>query len=109
VFSEPRPRPVFETDLTALPVPGRWYGFAGEIKPEKHGPNWAATHVTYPGLTYLSSEREVHTFSLPVQHPGHEEFRGCSGAPIVGNDGEVVALVLRGCPMKNTIEGLSLA
>jgi hypothetical protein len=109
VFPEQRPRPVFTTDLTALPGSGQRYGFAGEIKPEKHGPNWAAAHVTYPGLTYLSSEREVHTFALPVSHPGHEEFRGCSGAPIVGEDGRAFALVLGGDPAKNTIDGLSLA
>jgi hypothetical protein len=109
VFSDRVPRAIFTTDLTARPESDQLYGFAGEIKPEKHGAHWAATHATYPGLTYVSSEREIHTFSLPVKHPGHQEFRGCSGAPIVGEDGQPVALVVRGDPVKNTIDGLSLA
>lgn len=90
VFSERQLRPVFNTDLTTRPRHGQQYAFAGEIKPEKHGGNWMADHATYPGLTYLSSEGEIHTFVLPVKHPGHAEFRGCSGAPIVGEDARSV-------------------
>ncbi len=109
VFSERRLRPVFITDLTALPQRDQQYAFAGEIKPEKHGNNWMADHATYPGLTYLHSDAETHTFKLPVTHPGHDEFRGCSGAPIVGEDGEIVAIVLSGETGADTIKGLSLA
>lgn len=109
VFSERRARHVFATDLATPPRAGQMYAFSGEIKAERHGRDWVSTSVTYPGLRYASSNGEFHTFQIPVPHPGHESFMGCSGAPIVGEDREAVALVLRGDEEANTITGISLS
>ena len=51
----------------------------------------------------------MHYFSLKGKHPGHEEFEGCSGAPILDGDGNVVALVCGGNTYSNTIRGISLS
>lgn len=48
-------------------------------------------------------------FKMPEKHPGHEWFKGCSGAPIIGEDGKVVSLVSGGCIKNNEIYGNNLS
>jgi hypothetical protein len=61
----------------------------------------------YPGLRFIRTEGEFHIFKLPVSHPGHDHFKGCSGAPIVDMNKQVVALVCDGDPATNTIRSVS--
>ncbi len=51
----------------------------------------------------------MHYFKMPEKHPGHEWFKGCSGAPIIGEDGKVVSLVSGGCTETNEIFGNNLS
>ncbi len=109
IFDE-RPCHIFQTDLTDLPVNSQIYAFSGEVKPEQHGPQAIATEKNvYPGLRYLHTDGEFHIFQLPVEHPGHEYFKGCSGAPIVDMNKKLVALVCSPGESANTIRGVSLA
>jgi len=109
-ISDERPRHVFDTDLTASPDRGQVFAFAGQVKPEYHSPSTVVTEMNvFPGLRYLRTEGEFHIFQLPVPHPGHQQFRGCSGAPIVDMNKSVVALVCDGDIPTNTIRGVSLA
>jgi hypothetical protein len=64
--------------------------------------------VVYPGLQYSHSEQEMHYFKLPVEHPGHEAFHGCSGSPIVDLNRNVVALVVGGDLAINTVRGVAI-
>src|SRR3546814_19908035 len=57
----------------------------------------------YPGLRYERTEGGYHVFQLPVQHPGHDAFQGCSGAPILDMERRVVGLVCSGSIPDNTI------
>lgn len=109
-LSDERPRHVFQTDLSALPSDDQIFGFSGKVEPEAHGLNAViTTAVVYPGLRFLRTESEYHVFQLPVPHPGHKLFQGCSGAPIVDMNKNVVALVCDGDSESNTIRGVSLA
>src|SRR3546814_18916949 len=65
--------------------------------------------VVYPGLRYERTEGGYHVFQLPVQHPGHDAFQGCSGAPILDMERRVVGLVCSGSIPDNTISCVSLA
>ena len=65
--------------------------------------------AVYPGLRYIKSEGPFFEFMLPVSHPGHDAFRGCSGAPIVDTKRRLVAIVSYGDYEKDTIYGVSLA
>lgn len=108
--SDERPRHFFQTNLTATPDPKGIFAFSGQVKPELHGSTAITTEMNvYPELRFLRTEGEFHVFKLPVPHPGHEQFKGCSGAPIVDMQQEVVALVCSGDPTTNTIKGVSLA
>ena len=64
--------------------------------------------VVYPGLAYSHTEDDIHHFRLPVPHPGHGAFEGCSGAPIVDLNRKVVTLVVGGNTEKNTIQGIAI-
>lgn len=98
--------------LDASPHSHTKYGFSGLVKPslELHGgKDCLVTEVrVYTGLEYLRTDGDYHYFKLPFLHPGHEYFKGCSGAPIIGEDGELVALVCGGSTQNNELWGISL-
>lgn len=99
----------FDTKATSEDV----FGFSGLVKNqiERHT---AATILAselkiYDGLKYLRTEGDMLVFKLPFNHPGHPEFEGCSGAPIINGGGMPVALLSGGVISKNEIYGVSLA
>lgn len=60
-------------------------------------------------LTLRSNDYPYIVFNLPYDnHPGHKWFRGCSGAPILNQNGKPVALVCSGDTHANTLTGISL-
>jgi len=59
-------------------------------------------------MTFQRAEGDFYFFKLPSPHPGHESFKGCSGAPIVDSEARVVALVCGGDPATNEIHGIAL-
>ncbi|WP_148894051.1 hypothetical protein [Geothermobacter ehrlichii] len=103
-------REIFSPKFDILPSKEETYGFSGQVMAEMHGNHTLATeHRVYPDLKYERTENGYHQFKLPFSHPGHEHFRGCSGAPILDTKGNVVALVCHGEVEKNSIYGISLA
>ena len=108
ILSE-KEREIFQPDFTAKPIANEIYGFAGQVMPEMHGAAALVTEMrVYPGLRFVGTEDSYHVFELPVPHPGHEHFQGCSGAPIIDTKGNVVALVCHGDMDRNVIFGISL-
>jgi hypothetical protein len=104
---------VFAIDFATQPSSEDNYGFAGLVKTdvEMH-PN--VTFVSselraYDSLTYLRTQGDKLVFKLPFNHPGHLEFKGCSGAPIINATGMPVALLTGGSIATNEIYGISLA
>ena len=104
-----RPHHVFSSDAIATPDPDQIYGFAGHVRTEQHGANvFVSDMVVYPGLVYSHSQDEFHFFKLPVNHPGHDAFYGCSGAPIVDFNRKLVAIVVGGDVKEGTIHGIAI-
>ena len=91
-----------EPDKTEL------FGFSGQVMPKRSGQFFLTHHRTYLGLKYLRQEEDYYVFKLPIEHPGHEHFQGCSGAPIIDKKGNTVALVCWGDDRKNLIYGISI-
>jgi hypothetical protein len=105
-----RIRHVFATELNDTPSTESVYAFSGQVLPDRiENTALCTTMSVYPGLRYLNQEGEYYVFKLPVNHPGHEHFQGCSGAPIVDHNQNVVALVCDGDETNNTIRGVSLS
>jgi hypothetical protein len=108
--SEKQTRYIFNQSELGEPNANELYAFSGEVHAERHGAHAVVTQPTvYPGLRYSKSEGPFHEFMLPVPHPEHDSFRGCSGAPIVDMQRRLVALVTRGDVVENIIYGVSLA
>ena len=108
--SEKRLRHVFDLTTIGKPDANEVYGFSGQVHPERHGSHALVTEATvYPGLRYDKSDGPFYDFKLPVSHPGHDFFEGCSGAPIVDTGGRLVALVSSGDKTENLIHGIALS
>lgn len=105
-----RPRHVFSVDDWTDPHQREVYAFAGQVGGEFHeGVNaFVSDMEVFPALTFLRQEDEKYVFKLPVDHPGHAKFKGCSGAPIVGCDRRPVALLTDGDIESGTVCGISL-
>lgn len=108
-----RPRTIYSEAAIQIPKTNTLYGFAGRTKPkpEDH-PGMTVVEMTLQccyGLTLVGEAHGLHAFQLPNKHPGHDYFRGCSGAPIVDMAGNVVALVCRGCEEESIIYGFPIA
>ena len=103
---------VYQPNFEAVPNKKDKYGFAGTIKPciEQH---FNQTIVSsefriYHDLEYIRQEDEFYVFRLPIKHPGHDHFRGCSGSPILNEQGDIFALVCHGVEETDEIYGISL-
>ncbi|HUL13496.1 MAG TPA: hypothetical protein VLU73_15190, partial [Methylococcaceae bacterium] len=104
-----RPRHEFVTSLADLPVKDEIYAFTARAHPVKRGKTAdMSAPAIYPGLKFRRTDGHYHIFELPVEHPGHETFKGCSGAPIVDRKRRIVALVCSGDMNSNTITGVSV-
>ena len=109
-ISEKKLRHIFNLADISDPDVNELYAFSGEINPELHGTHALFTQPTvYPGLKYVGTDGLSHQFRLPVPHPGHSYFKGCSGAPIVDSRGKLVALVTSGDEERNMIYGMTLS
>lgn len=100
----------------AEPVAGARYGFAGHTKPSLEDQSLIAPdlkfcftelRVCFP-MSFVGERDDMLCFQLPVEHPGHEFFKGCSGAPIIDENGHVVALVCGGIIDESIIYGVSM-
>lgn len=103
-----RPREILEPDFSLEPSKDKTYGFSGQVMSKCIGSYLLSLPVIYPDLTFEGADGDYTVFRLPMDHPGHEYFKGCSGAPILDSDGNVVALVCFGVVRENAIYGISL-
>ncbi|MDP3089166.1 MAG: hypothetical protein Q8N04_00680 [Nitrospira sp.] len=102
-------RHVFDLEAVRNPDIGERYAFTGEIKPSTGSSGLVTQPVIYPGLRYVENTGSYHRFILPVPHPGHDDFRGCSGASIVDTKRNLVGLVSGGIIDSNSILGIALS
>jgi hypothetical protein len=113
---ESRACKVWPASAIAEPKVGTRYGFAGHTKPSLEDHSLLAADVKFCctehcicfPLSFASQQDDRCAFQLPIEHPGHAFFKGCSGAPIIDEEGHVVALVSAGSIEDSMIYGISL-
>lgn len=105
----------YSSDLTAIPKKEEGYGFSGCIMPELNDnlfqpnrPHFIREFRSYEGLTFVREDGDFSVFKLPFNHPGHEHFQGCSGAPMINTMNEPVGLVCKGFSETGEIYAISL-
>ncbi|MBI1380790.1 MAG: hypothetical protein GC161_06855 [Planctomycetaceae bacterium] len=94
------------------PRDDRTYGFAGNVKPsaEKHfGEFYFATkQAAHAGLRYVRDDAEFQIFAFAHDRPADEFLEGTSGAPVLDEEGQVVALVCGPGDWPNEIRGIPM-
>ncbi len=106
------PIQIFKPDFDVIPNSKEEYGFSGSVMPsiEHHqGKTYVFSELNiYSGLQFVKEENQFYIFKLPMKHPGHDHFRGCSGAPIIDRKGNVVALVCSGSEETSEIYAVAI-
>ena len=101
---------IFDTNLNNKPQKGRRYGFAGFTMPEFNGYHLFQNLTIETDLLFEKELGSFYVFKIHnKEHPGHEFYKGCSGAPIIDEDGNLVSIVVKGDKEKNFIYGINLA
>ncbi|MCL7931353.1 hypothetical protein [Halomonas llamarensis] len=107
-----KPINVHSPSLLDEPDNSEEFGFCGMVMPsaENHfGQVYFGGEIrVYDQLRFLRTEDDYHFFKLPFSHPGHDHFKGCSGAPIMDRSGRLVALVCGGCQHTSEVWGISV-
>lgn len=108
-----RPCVVYNEAQIVQPDPQTIYGFAGHTRTclELHPMmTIRSTKLTVcDGLMLVGVDSYFYLFQLPMKHPGHEFFEGCSGAPVIDSDGNLVGLVVRGDEEDSTISVIPMS
>lgn len=109
------PRLVLTPAFGERPKTSVVYGFSGyrlyELFPDHCAPRRQILQFeqrVFDHLEFVDEEEEYSIFKFPNRHPGDDEIRGCSGAPVLGQDGSFVGLVCGGNERKGTVHALSL-
>lgn len=60
-------------------------------------------------LTYMGTEGDYFVFKLSHKYGSHDNYRGCSGAPIIDENKNLIGLVSYGIKSKNLIYALNIS
>lgn len=101
-------RKVLTIDFSIIPDADRRYGFFGQTEFSQNGFMLHSNSKLVTDLRFVGAEGHYYKFKLPIEHPGHHYFRGASGAPIIDDNGNVVALVCHGEKDGDFIYGIAL-
>ncbi|NOX99690.1 MAG: hypothetical protein GXP30_08185, partial [Verrucomicrobia bacterium] len=98
------------TELSDLPNDEKRYGFWGCTKQHKNGKFLKVTPKCETDLRYdgVGEYNQMYLFRTPEPYRSYKEYQGCSGAPILSEDGELVALAVEGNKKKTGIFGLPI-
>jgi hypothetical protein len=88
------PRSILATSLLDTPATGVRYGFAGIVHVERTDGALYGDSKCENDLTFVMEDDIWYHFALNHPHPGDNEYKGCSGAPVMDAGGNLVALLV---------------
>lgn len=110
------PKYIYNTDFTIEPSLNKIYSFAGLTQPNlgeySQDKYFLEQTLSYEkNMSFLGSinDGDIYVFKLSRQHQGHKYYQGCSGSPILDDDGNIVSLVTGGNEEKNEIYGINVS
>lgn len=104
-----RPRIIIRSKLDQIPRPGAEYGFAGYVKLRKNPVELMGELKVETGLRFERSLKTKDRYRLSHPHPGHSDYYGCSGAPVLDRASHLVGLVVGGHQGSDAIYAIPLA
>ncbi len=102
------PREILSIDFDLKPNKEKKYGFFGQSNFSTENWYMFSQSKLVLDLRFVGIEDDYYKFKLPMKHPGHDYFKGTSGAPIIDSDGNTVALVCHGDEKEDIIYGIAL-
>jgi hypothetical protein len=105
-------RLILDIDFNVKPSANKKYSFFGQTEINNNGNVINSTGKLITEMDFVEEKEQFYVFKLPFKHPGHQFFKGASGAPILDNDGNLISIVSRGeneqDVIKDLIYGLNL-
>jgi hypothetical protein len=103
-------RTVFTPNFDIVPSPLKKYGFYGKVRfGGVEGRRIIFEDKLEHDLTYVREEGEYFIFKLSHKYGSHDNYRGCSGAPIIDEDLNLIGLVSYGVKSQNLIYAINIA
>jgi len=102
-------RTIFKPNFNIKPSFEKKYGFYGKIKFNgTKGRQILFEEKIEDELKYIGEKGEHLIFQLPHKYGSHANYIGCSGAPIIDEDNNLIALVSYGERSTNCIYGINI-
>ncbi len=98
----------FDIADIAIPDKNKTYGFFGKIKPEYNGKYLTMTPTLKNNLEFHRTNGYFHIFLAPEIILRKEDYEGCSGAPIIDSEGNLVAIACKVRVGSKMIYGFSI-
>lgn len=102
------PKLVMETAFEGEPVGEGRYGFFGLTRTRHEAGRLCSDSRLVTDMSYVEQRGDFFVFKLATNYEDDDDYRGCSGAPILGEDGQLVALVALGDRDEDCIYGTAL-
>ena len=99
---------MLDLNYATVPDKEKMYGFYGKIRPEYNGIYLKMTPTFKHSLKFYKTNGHFHKFLAPEIIKDKEDYRGCSGAPILDSDGRIVALACKIIENTKIIYGFSI-
>jgi hypothetical protein len=99
---------IINFEFVGNPVNKKKYGFYGNINNRFNGASLLSEPKLEFPLTYKSSSGRYHIFNTMSKIQREKDYEGCSGAPILGEDGEIIGLVASVNPHSNLLFAFSI-
>ncbi|BEV05018.1 hypothetical protein [Chryseobacterium gambrini] len=97
-----------DLSYATTPDKNQTYSFYGKIRPEYNGIFLKMTPTLKNGLKFHKTKGLFHMFLAPQIIKDKEDYRGCSGAPILDSEGRIVALACQLLTNTKVIYGISI-
>lgn len=95
-------------DYAGDPIKDNFYGFFGNVRHKKQGARIESKLTLNLDLKYHATKGRFHKFLAPKVISDKDDYRGCSGAPIIDNTGKMVALAAKVATGSKIIFGFTI-
>lgn len=99
---------MLDLDCATVPDKEKTYSFYGKVRPKYEGIYLKMTPTLKHGLKFHRTNGYFHMFLAPEIINDKEDYRGCSGAPMLDSEGRIVALACKIVEKTKIIYGFSI-
>lgn len=99
---------MLDLDYATIPDKLKTYGFYGKVRPDFSGIYIKMTPTLKNGLKFHRTNGYFHKFLAPEIIKDKDDYRGCSGAPILDSDGRIVAVACKVVQNTKIVYGFSI-